>query len=99
MTGNTFYGSISGFTQSQFPNNTYYSSRPTGVKVFVRPNAYEPGRGNITIYNWDLRARSPWTSGSLLSTGSYYEVRDAQNPFGPPVLDRNVRRQPRRLSR
>ena len=41
MTGNTFYGSIAGFTQGQFPSNTYYSSRPTGVKVFVRPNAYE----------------------------------------------------------
>ena len=34
INGNTFYGSIQGFTQSQFPNNTYYSSRPSGVKVF-----------------------------------------------------------------
>ncbi len=43
MTGNTFYGSISGFTQGQYPSNTYLSSRPTGVKVFIRPNAYEAG--------------------------------------------------------
>ena len=56
MTGNTFYGSIAGFTKGQFPNNTYYSSRPTGAKVFVRPNAYEAGRANITIYNWDLKS-------------------------------------------
>ncbi len=27
MTGNTFYGSITGFTQAQYPSNTYYSSR------------------------------------------------------------------------
>ena len=52
MTGNTFYGAICGFTQSQYPDNTYYSTRPTGVKVFVRPNAYEAGRANITIFNW-----------------------------------------------
>jgi hypothetical protein len=23
------------------------------VKVFVRPNAYEPGRANIVVFNWD----------------------------------------------
>ncbi len=41
-------GPISGFSQSAFPNNTYYgSTRPTGVKVFVRPNAYEAKRANI----------------------------------------------------
>ena len=86
MTGNTFYGSIQGFTQSQFPNNTYFSSRPTGAKVFVRPNAYEPGRGSITIYNWDLAGTVPVDLGALLSTGSYYEVRNAQNPLGAPVF-------------
>ena len=86
MTGNTFYGSISGFTQGQFPSNTYYSSRPMGVKVFIRPNAYEAGRANITIYNWDLQSTVPVGLNGLLSAGSYYEVRDAQNPFGPPVL-------------
>ena len=37
MTGNTFYGSIVGFTQGQFPNNTYYSSRPTGIEDLRPP--------------------------------------------------------------
>ena len=55
ITGNSFVGPISGFSQSSFPSNTYYGSTlPTGVKVFVRPNAYEAGRANIAIYNWDL---------------------------------------------
>ncbi len=55
ITSNTFYGSTSGFSPSVFPGNTYYgSTRPTGVKVFVRPNAYEAGRANIVVYNWDL---------------------------------------------
>ena len=55
ITGNSFVGPISGFSQSSFPSNTYYGSTlPTGVKVFIRPNAYEAGRANIAIYNWDL---------------------------------------------
>jgi hypothetical protein len=86
MTNNTFYGSISGFTQSQFPNNTYYSSQPTGTKIFLRPNTYEAGRASITIFNWDLQSSVAVDLSSQLSVGSYYEVRDAQNYFAGPVF-------------
>ena len=38
-----------------FPFSTAGStSRPPGTKVFVRPNRYEAGRANITVYNWNL---------------------------------------------
>ena len=86
MTGNIFYGTYSGFTSSQYPSNTYYSSAPTGTQVFLRPNAYEPGRANITVYNWDHDATVNVDVSSLIATGSYYTVYDAQNPFGAPVL-------------
>jgi S-layer homology domain len=86
MTSNTFYGSISGFTQSQFPNNTYYSSQPTGVKVFVRPNAYEAGRANITIFNWDHDPTVPVDLSGILSAGTYFEIRNVQNYFGDAVV-------------
>jgi hypothetical protein len=86
ITGNTFYGAIAGFTQSQFPNNTYYSSRPTGVKVFVRPNLYEAGRANITVYNWDGVATAAVDVSGILSPGDGFEVRNAQNFYGAPVL-------------
>ena len=86
MTGNTFYGSIAGFTKGQFPNNTYFSSKPTGVKVFVRPNAYESGRANITIYNWDLKSTVSVDASAVLSSGQGYEVRNAADFFGAPVL-------------
>ena len=43
MTGNTFYGSTSGFAHSQYPNNTYLSSRPSGTRIVIRPNQYEAG--------------------------------------------------------
>jgi hypothetical protein len=86
MTGNTFYGSISGFTQGQYPNNTYLSNRPTGVKVFIRPNAYEAGRAHITIFNWNLSSSVDVDLSSVLSQGSYFELRNAQNYFGPPAV-------------
>lgn len=85
MTGNTFYGS-NGSLPSLFPNNTYYSARPTGVRTFVRPNAYEPGRANITILNWDRAASvAVDLSSANLPQGTPYEIRDAQNFYGAPV--------------
>ncbi len=86
ITGNTFYGAISGFTQSGFPSNTYYSSRPTGVKVFVRPNAYEAKRANIVVYNWNLLDTVAVNVSGILSPGDGFEVRNAADFFGAPVL-------------
>ena len=86
ITGNTFYGSTSGFSHSAFPNNTYHGqTRPTGVKVFVRPNAYESGRAHIVVYNWDLDDSVNVDLSSALAPGSTYVVRNAQNPFGAAV--------------
>ena len=86
MTGNTLYGSLSGFPASEFPSNAFFSSRPTGVKVFIRPNQYEPGRANVTIYNWDRVGSVSLDLRNILPTGTPYELRNAQNFFGPPVL-------------
>ncbi len=86
MTGNTFYGNISGFTQGQYPANTYYSSRPTGVRVQIRPNLYEAGRANITVYNWDLLPTVNVDLTGILGTGTAFEVRNAADFFGAPVL-------------
>jgi hypothetical protein len=86
MSGNTFYGVVRGFSSGSFPNNTYLSSRPTGVKVFVRPNAYESGRANITVYNWANQSTVSADVSGILSDGDGYEVRDAQDFYGAPVL-------------
>ncbi|MET0618634.1 MAG: S-layer homology domain-containing protein, partial [Thermoanaerobaculia bacterium] len=87
ITGNSFVGPISGFSQSSFPSNTYYGSNlPTGVKVFIRPNAYEAGRANIVIYNWDLDPTVGLDLSSVLSSGSTYSLANAQNPFAAPIV-------------
>ncbi len=86
LTGNTFYGRLSGFTPGQFPNNTYYPARPTGIRIFIRPNQYEPGRAHIAVYNWDLWGAVTVDVGGILQIGARYEVRNVQDYFGPPVL-------------
>ena len=61
--------------------------RPMGVKVFVRPNAYEPGRGNVIVFNWDLKQFVSVDISSVgLRDGEPFEIRDAQNYFGSPII-------------
>ncbi|MCL5667137.1 MAG: DUF2341 domain-containing protein [Patescibacteria group bacterium] len=86
VTGNTFYGSVSGVNSSTHPNNIYYTSRPTGVKVFVRPNKYDTGRANITIYNWNQNVSVPVDVSNIgLQPGDTYEIRNAQNYWNEKI--------------
>ena len=50
------------------------------------PNRYETGRAHVVVYNW-ANASSVLVdlSASGLRSGQAFEVRDAQNFFGPPV--------------
>jgi hypothetical protein len=87
MTGNRFFQPTSGINQSSYPANTYYNTtRPTGTFVYVRPNAYEAGRANITVYNWDRKATVAVDVSSVLTVGAQFEVRNAQDFFAAPVL-------------
>jgi len=86
LSGNSLYSSLVNWTASQYPSNSFYSVKPSGAKVVVRPNLYEPGRANITVYNWSLSATVPADVSGVLSVGQTYEVRNAQNWFGAPVL-------------
>ncbi len=62
------------------------SGRPTGAKIFVRANQYQSGRYHIAIYNWDLLSQVTLDASALLNTGERFEVRNAQDYFGAPVL-------------
>ena len=55
ITGNTFIGSISGFTSTDFPTNdySYIGTDPTVNVIVVLPNDYESNRCNILVYNWE----------------------------------------------
>jgi len=82
--GTTFAGWQS--TTGLDKNSTATASAPTGTWVFVRPNKYETGRANITIYNWNLGSTVVVDVSNVLTLGKHYEVRNAQDFFGAPVL-------------
>ena len=89
MTGNTFIGDQdNGSTSTYYPTNTYIAkaSPPTVNKVAILPNAYEPGRANIIIYNWQKLSSVSIDLSSVVSPGAAYEIRNAQNFYGPPVV-------------
>lgn len=73
---------------SLYPSNTYLAGRPTsGSTVFVRPNAHEPGRAHVTVYNWAKTATASVNlSAAGLANGTSFEIRDAQNYFAAPVF-------------
>ncbi|HKB70776.1 MAG TPA: PKD domain-containing protein [Thermoanaerobaculia bacterium] len=88
ITGNLFRGHAGAFPTSAYPSNSYYLGTPppaTPNQVFVRPNKYEPGRANITAFNWAHRAYVYPDVSAVLAVGDAYEVRNAQNFYGPPV--------------
>jgi hypothetical protein len=91
LTGNTVYapGGFSGFSTSNLPNNTWLTSKPSGVKVFVRPNKYETNRANITIYNWAKQSTVAVPAANLggiaIRAGSRYELHNAQNFYGDVI--------------
>jgi hypothetical protein len=87
LRGNTLFGMARNFTPAQYPENTYLTGRPSKVDVFVQPNRYEPGRANIVVFNW-IRADFATVdiSGLGLNPGQAFEIHDAQNFYGPPIL-------------
>jgi hypothetical protein len=60
-------------------------SKPSGLKVFVRPNLYETGRANIAIYNWDNNSTIDLNLNGVLFIGARYEVRNVYDYFGQPA--------------
>lgn len=89
--GNTIFGGIPsiygyylwGFTQTDYPNNTYISELPkTGLDYFLIPNKYEAGRGHLVIYNWDsLESVNVDISNLGLNPGDEFELVNVLNYF------------------
>lgn len=75
-------------------HSVYTQALPKGVKIFVRPNKYEAGRGHIIIYNWDKLSSVKADVSSVLKAGDAYLLLDAQNYFGAPVASGTYTGQP-----
>jgi hypothetical protein len=98
---NTYYGNSSanfnnGSSQYDFTgwksatgfdsNSSYQQNIVPPNKVIVNPNAYEPKRANIVVYNWGNSNNVSVDVSSVLSPGDAFEVRNAQDYFAAPVL-------------
>jgi hypothetical protein len=88
MTGSKIYGRLGDWTnRNRYPANTFYGlTRPTGTEYFLRRNKYDPARSHLVVYNWDRRSTIDVEFSGVLQVGDRYEIRDAQNYYGPPVL-------------
>jgi hypothetical protein len=67
-------------------NSTFRRGQPASNWIFVRPNRFELGRANITIYNWTLASSVSVDVSKVLTVGSHFVVRNAQDFFIAPVL-------------
>jgi hypothetical protein len=84
---NTVYGRIAPALEDTFPENRFMRTRPFENEVLVRPNRYEHGRAHIVVFNWQgLDAVTASVAEAHLRVGERYELRDAQNFYGPPIL-------------
>lgn len=83
---NFFHPYVFGFPIEQLPSNTYARTRPTGTRLFVRANEYEPGRAHIAVFNWDRQGSVPVDLSAVLRPGQAFQIRDLQNPLGSPVV-------------
>ncbi len=64
---------------------TYAGSAPTGVKIVVRPNRYEPARANLIVYNWAQQSTVGVDVSGILDVGDRYVVQNAQDFYGAPA--------------
>lgn len=78
-----------GFTETDFPQNTYLSTAPiSGLDYYVLPNKYEPDRAHIVIYNWsgapsvDISATS-----TGLQPGDIYELINVMDYYHDTIID------------
>lgn len=62
-------------------DSTYIDSPPTGQKVFLRRNQYDPNRMFVVIYNWDNSDFVNVNTGAFLKPGDKYELRNVQDYF------------------
>jgi hypothetical protein len=84
MYENTLVGDVSALDDRDAGSNRFLPNRPDGVQVRVVPDRKRRGGAHVVVYNWDRRRSvSVDLSATSLEPGDTFEIRDAQNYFGP----------------
>jgi hypothetical protein len=68
--------------------------RPAAAQVFVRRNLYETNRANVIVFNWSGQDKVPVDLRGVLPEGMDFEVRNAQDFYGPAVIKGRFTGQP-----
>jgi hypothetical protein len=62
--------------------------RPTGTRIFIRPNRYEPGRAHVAVFNWDGKdAVELDLAKAGLKRGQRFQVRNVLDLYGKPAAE------------
>jgi hypothetical protein len=85
MTGNTLYGEVEGIDPAAYPDNHYLEAAPTDNHVVVRPNAYQPLRGHVVVYNWEDLDEVAVDLSGVIDPGTVFEVRHVMDLSAEPV--------------
>ncbi|HYF48608.1 MAG TPA: sigma-70 family RNA polymerase sigma factor, partial [Planctomycetota bacterium] len=73
--------------KTNYDAGSRFSDVPVDSQVVVRPNAHEPGRAHICVYNWTQKKNVSIDVASFLKRGTRYEIRSALDYFGKPVWE------------
>jgi hypothetical protein len=80
------------------PDSTYVERKPEGIRVFVRPNQYEPRRAHVIVYNWEHASSVRADLSAVLQRGEHYRVVSAQDFFGEPIAEGEFTGEPIEIS-
>lgn len=68
-------------------NSSYTTNMPTANYAMLRTNKYEAGRAHLVVINWETNSYYPLDLSLVgLTNGQSYEIRDAQNFGGEPLI-------------
>lgn len=80
------FNNIVGATATVASSWAQSSNTGLGNAVYVRPNLYELGRANVTIYNATLASSVAVDLSGVLSVGQAFTIVNAQDFYGTPVV-------------
>lgn len=79
-------------------NSTFSLSPFPRTDIVLRPNKYEAGRANITVWNWNGAPTANVDVSSILKPGDHYVVHHVYDFYGAPIASGTYSGQPISLS-
>lgn len=82
---NAFHGTVVGVDPGDYPTNTWGTSLPSGTRVVVHDNAFDPTRLDLVVYDWSRSGSVAVDLSDALPVGARWELRSVYDLFGAPI--------------